>query len=587
MGKYKKYAKTGENLGQPNKISSNNSNTNNFNQSNKMKNKKVQFNNKNELYKLSKGKYIKTDESSLREILWDIWDAMKYFFIMCKNFLIPSGISFRIFASFLFLELLYQGIIIYIINYVLFILNKYFSIWERATNMYIYIISHIQMFYIFICEGFLIFRFIHFKICIFQKLNWLINILTCIIIILNSISINELNSNIYKFYGNDLDLFNSKIIQYNIVNEYINLYVNKDYDFDKYEICNEIKLSERLFNKVKNKFFVYNWHFDSNLNLYIVCKNFSISNYPISGREYRPNIIFNCKNKYDVNTASNFCVSSKYRQIRFYCHLKIAFFEIAILILWNLYNYFSIKFIYHYYPIMKKDRQNNSSNVKNNYKTNGNVTYKDINEDVKDEDIYEEEYAEEEEENEQEEEEENEKLNNIKKFKIRKISKKKKSYKRKRNKNRYKVEKIKNKKNNIDEGILNEDIDEKNEDNNEEFSDKNEDDEDYFNIKNNFNEDNDDEISKEEDEDDVDFNGEEEEEEEEYNETYTNKEDKIEEIMKSFLKRIKRHQYLQKAFNFLIGSFIERIKNKIHQTFLEIDKDLSDESDENKDGEKK
>ena len=431
MGKYKKYAKTEQSLGQPNNISSNNSNSNSFNQSNKMKNKKLEFNNKNELYKLNDGKYVKTDESSLSEILWDIWDAMKYFFIMCKNFLIPSGISFKIFASFLFLELLYQGIIIYIINYVLYILNKFFSIWERTTNMYIYVISYIQMFYIVICEGFLIFRLIHFKICLFQKLNWLINILTCIIIILNAISINELNSNVYKFYGNNLDLFNSKIIQDNIVNEYINLYVNKDYDFDNYEICNEVKLSVQIFNQVKNKFSVYKWHFDSKLNLFIACKNYSISNFPISGKEYRPNKVFNCQNKYDVNTASNFCVSYIFRQKRFYSHLKIALFEMIILILWNLYNYFSIKFIYHYYPIMKKDHQNNSSNVKNNYKNNKTVAYKDINDDVKNEEVYEGEYAEEEEENDQDDDEENsrkndesENLKNIKEFKIRKISKK-------------------------------------------------------------------------------------------------------------------------------------------------------------------
>ena len=154
MGKYKKYAKTEQNLDQPNKISSNNSYRNNSNQNNKSKNKKLDFNNKTEFYKFSNGNYINTDESSFSEILWDIWDAMKYFFIMCKHFIIPSGISFKIFALFIILELLYQGIIIYIINCVLSILNQYFSIFNNSANMYIYIISYIQMVYIFICEGF-------------------------------------------------------------------------------------------------------------------------------------------------------------------------------------------------------------------------------------------------------------------------------------------------------------------------------------------------------------------------------------------------------------------------------------------------
>ncbi len=30
----------------------------------------------------------------------------------------------------------------------------------------------------------------------------------------------------------------------------------------------------------------------------------------------------------------------------------------------------------------------------------------------------------------------------------------------------------------------------------------------------------------------------------------------------------------------MIGSFIERIKSKIHETFVEINKDLSDESED-------
>ena len=169
MGKYKKYAKTEQSLEHPNKVSENNSNTNNFNQSNKTKNKKLEFNNKNELYKLNNGNNIKADENSLSEILWEIWDAMKYFLLMCKDFLIPSGLPFKIFGSFVILELLYQGIIIYLINIVLSTLNKFFSIWEKTANMYIYTISYVQMFYIFICEGLLIFRFIHFKVFISRK----------------------------------------------------------------------------------------------------------------------------------------------------------------------------------------------------------------------------------------------------------------------------------------------------------------------------------------------------------------------------------------------------------------------------------
>ena len=605
MGKYKKYAKTEQSLERPNKVSENNSNTSNFNQSNKTKNKKLEFNNKNELYKLNNGNNIKADENSLSEILWEIWDAMKYFLLMCKDFLIPSGLPFKIFGSFVILELIYQGIIIYIINHVLSALNKYFSIWQKTTNMYIYVISYAQMFYIFICEGLLIFRFIHFKVFIFQKINWLINILTCIIIILNTISINELNNKIYRFYGknSDMNLLNNKIIRDNIVNEYINLYVNKDDDFEQYELCYEMKFNDVLFEKIKNKILNYQWHFDMNSNLYILCKNFSILNKPNYGKEYKPNSLFNCQNKFDNNKAPNYCVSTKYRQKRFYAHLKIAFFEIIILILWNLYNYFSIKFIYHYFPTIKNNgksnlcRQNNFINTdKNMYKNNINktVTYKDIN-DVKDGEVYESDNTEEEEENDPEEyvgngrKIQDNKNNNVKEFKVRKISKKKwKTYKKKR-KNRYnKEEKIKNKNKYFDEGILSKDFYEKNEDNNDDSSDKNDDeDEDYLKInKNDFikneanekeeddDEDDDEDGDEEEEEDD-----EEEEEEEDDNDNYMVKRNKLDEIRKIYLKKVRKYQYVETVYNFLVGNYIRWIKNKFHQILLDMDRELINEDE--------
>ena len=605
MGKYKKYAKTEQSLERPNKVSENNSNTSNFNQCNKTKNKKLEFNNKNELYKLNNGNNIKADENSLSEILWEIWDAMKYFLLMCKDFLIPSGLPFKIFGSFVILELIYQGIIIYIINHVLSALSKYFSIWQKTTNMYIYAISYAQMFYIFICEGLLIFRFIHFKVFIFQKINWLINILTCIIIILNTISINELNNKIYRFYGknSDMNLLNNKIIRDNIVNEYINLYVNKDDDFEQYELCYEMKFNDVLFQKIKNKILNYQWHFDMNSNLYILCKNFSILNKPIYGKEYKPNSLFNCQNKFDTNNAPNYCVSTKYRQKRFYAHLKIAFFEIIILILWNLYNYFSIKFIYHYFPTIKSNgksnlcRQNNFINTdKNMYKNNINktVTYKDIN-DVKDGEVYESDNTEEEEENEPEEYDGNgrksqdNKNDNVKEFKVRKISKKKwKTYKKKR-KNRYnKEEKIKNKNKYFDEGILSKEFYEKNEDNNDDSSDKNDDeDEAYLKInKNDFikNESN----EKEEDDDDDDEEDDDEEEEEEDdeeedegddNDSYMVKRNKLDEIRKIYLKKVRKYQYTETVYNYLVGNYIRWIKDKFHQILLDMDKNLIDEDE--------
>ena len=99
------------------------------------------------------------------------------------------------------------------------------------------------MIYIFICEGLLIFRFIHLKIYLFKKFNWLINILSFIIIIFNLFEIKDLNYKIHRFYTKNLDNFASKnkIIKDNIVNEYINLHINRNEDFQHYEFCYELK----------------------------------------------------------------------------------------------------------------------------------------------------------------------------------------------------------------------------------------------------------------------------------------------------------------------------------------------------------
>ena len=323
MGKYKKYAKVEKNLDQPNKFSLNKNKSNNSNQNNKIVIKNREINNKNELYNSKNRNAIKNDESSLKEILLDIYDAMKYFFIMCRNFILPSGIPFKIFISFLLLELLYQGIIIYIIKTVIFTLIKYFSIRQRLTNIYIYIMSYVQMIYIFLCEGLLIFRFITFKIFLYKKFNWLINILTCVIIIMNAISINEINSKVYRFYGknNGIILQDRKNVNKGeYVKEYINLYVDKNEDIRFYETCYEIKFHNIIVDRFKERLKNYKWHFDNNLNIHIGCKNLSFPNKSVI--EHLSKSYLNCP-KGDINTSPDFCVSSKYRQKRFYSHLKM------------------------------------------------------------------------------------------------------------------------------------------------------------------------------------------------------------------------------------------------------------------------
>ena len=265
MGKNKKYAKTDQNYDQSNKSKSNDSNNNNNSNVNKINYKGIEINNKNDLL-LSKNKNnIKKDENSISTILWEIFDAAKYFFIMCKNFLIPHGIPLKIFLSFLILELLYQGITIYLIKSIIHLLGEYFYVWNNFSNIYIYIVSNMQMIYIFICEGLLIFRFIHFKIYLYKKLNWLINILSFIIIIFNIFEIKDLNYKIHRFYTKNLDNLASKnkLIKDNMINEYINLIINRHDDFQHYEFCYELKGDIDVINKIKIQFPKMKWTYNT------------------------------------------------------------------------------------------------------------------------------------------------------------------------------------------------------------------------------------------------------------------------------------------------------------------------------------
>ena len=592
MGKYKKYGKIEPTFEKPNKISSDNSNNNNFNQGKNSLNKKITINNKNELSNLRNRNKIKKDEIGFNDIIWDILDSIKYFFIMVKNFILPSGMSFKDFSLFIILEILYQGIIIYIINSVLFDLNKYFSIWTGLTNMYIYLSSYIQMIYIFICEGLLIFRFIHLKLFLFKKLNWLINLATCIIIILNIISISELNGKIYTFFGNNNFLFlNNKIVKDNLVRENINLYINKDEDFENYEYCFEIKSNSNLMEKIKTKIHNYKWKYDSITNHYIACKNLSLINLTNVERS-KLNIFYNCENVGDINTAPNYCVSSLYRQKRFFSHIKIAFFEMIIIILWNLYNNFSMHLIYNYFPFLKANNKSNiyyqNINRKNNYKNNAKNFYKKSNmntaiifKDINDKQVLERKFSEEEEENEEDEEYikniEDEKEHFIKECKYWRISKKRmKSYKKKRKKNRYKEEKINNKNKYFDDEILNQEYYENNIDDNdlEKSEEEEEDNNDFFNInKNEFNyneekfeEKDDDEENSKDNEDNI--------------QNYIANKNKIEDFGKLYFKKIRDYQYIYKICDFLFGKFIKMVKKKIHDILLEVDKHLIDEDND-------
>ena len=585
MGKYKKYAKSAQSNVQSNENASNElpngTNNNDYNNIKKRNNQKL-------------------DENSISVILWEIFDAAKYFFIMCKNFLIPQGIPFKIFASFLILEILYQGITIYLIKSVSHLLEEYFAIWNNFIHIYIYIISNVQMIYIFICEGLLIFRFIHLKIYLYKKFNWLLNMLSFIIIIFNIFEIKDLNYKVHRFYTKNLDNFASrnKIIKDYIVNEYINLHINRNEDYQHYELCYELKANLNVIYNIRSQFPNIKWNYNTYNDIYTGCRNLTFQNESLFETNSN-NYFFKCNNKIDINIAPNVCVSSKYRQKRFYAQIKMFLYEIIILILWNLYNTFSVRIIYKYYPNLKNDKpfyeENENYSKKNIYNKNQNriVTFKDINDkELNNNENNEEE--EEEEEYEEEEEEEKEK-NNIKEvgfekvFKMRKISKKRmKTYKKKKKK-KYKEDIFKNKNIYFDDEILNLEYYEGKIDFQDDplINKEEEKDEKYisYNIKYENNK-NSDEINSPNNYDSNDINNFEENENEDLDnkmkENNQSKEqlslieqlDIVNTIKNNIFIRVEQFQWWRRLWKFLFEKYILNLKYKIRQIFIKIDKNI-------------
>ena len=585
MGKYKKYAKSAQSNAQSNENVSNELPKSNNNHDN-----------------IKKRNSQKLDENSISAILWEIFDAAKYFFIMCKNFLIPQGIPFKIFASFLILEILYQGITIYLIKSVSNLLEEYFAIWNNFIHIYIYIISNVQMIYIFICEGLLIFRFIHLKVYLYKKFNWLLNMLSFIILIFNIIEIKDLNYKVHRFYTKNLDNFASrnKIIKDYIINEYINLHINKNEDYQHYELCYELKTNLNVIYNIRTQFPNIKWHYNTYTDIYTGCRNLTFQNESLFETNVN-NYFFKCNNKIDINIAPNVCVSSKYRQKRFYAQIKMFLYEIIILILWNLYNSFSVRIIYKYYPNLKSDKtffaENENYSRKNIYNKNQNriVTFKDINDkELNNNENKEEE--EEEDEYEEEEEEEKEK-NNIKGgvfekvFKMRKISKKKmKTYKKKKKK-KYKDDIFKNKNVYFDDEILNLEYYEGKIDYQDDplINKEEEKDEKYFrfnNTKINLDKNNCDEINDQNNYDNNDINNYEENESEDLDnkmeENDKSKEqlslieqlDIINSIKNHIFTTVEKFQWWRRLWKFLFGKYILKLKYKIRQIFIKIDKNI-------------
>ena len=69
----------------------------------------------------------------------------------------------------------------------------------------------------------------------------------------------------------------------------------------------------------------------------------------------------------------------------------------------------------------------------------------------------------------------------------------------------------------------------------------------------------------------------------ETNYNYIESKNKFEEFWKKCMQKIRKHQHIERTFNFIFGNYIDLIKNKIHHILLDIDKNLSDDNDNDND----
>ena len=598
MRKYKKYGKTEQNNDQSINNSFSDSNNNNSNQNKNISNTHSECNPK-------KRNSLKKDENSIFLIFGEILAAAKDFFMICINYFVPDGIPYKIIVIFFIIEIIYQGIIIYLLQTISHLLKEFFYVWNNFIYSYIYITSSVQRYYILTCEGLLLSRYANIKIYIYKSFNWVLNILGAITILFNIYEMKELN---FKIHGFVVQGFTDKIVNPNInykdfiISEYVYIYIKKEDDLAAYKYCFEMEKYLKIKNIIQKSNPELFWDDDTKPNLYRACCFLNTNNESYF-RTDSYNNFFLCENKEDIKTASNPCVSSIYRQKRFNAHLKIAVYECVILILWNLYNFIYLRIINKHFPDLNLDTEDFSENEKNknshnNKNQNKIITFKDINgKEINDNNNEEEE---EEDDNEYDEEEDdikkgenNQKETNVKEFKIRKISKRKmKNYKKKKKK-RYKEETNKKNKNDyFDEDILNLDyFDNKFIEQEEEYLINNDQDEqeDEFMIINNElnnkkNKDNKSDYYTENEIDDNLENDIDDKQEEGEQRGGENEIDYFERIsMRNSLKKkifenIEKYQLLRRIWKSFFDKYFHRLKNKIMYLFIEINKNMKEKN---------
>ena len=224
----------------------------------------------------------------------------------CINYFVPDGIPYKIIAIFFITEILYQGIIIYLLQSISYLLKEFFYIWNRFIYSYIYITSSVQRYYILTCEGLLLSRCANLKIYLYKSFNWILNVLGVILILINLYEMKELNFKIHGFVVKDFtDSMVNPNIKYKdyIINEYVYIYIKKEDDLVAFQYCFNMKADLEAKDIIQKSNPELIWTDNTQPDLYKACCFLNTNNESYF-RTDAYNIFFLCENKEDVKTAS-------------------------------------------------------------------------------------------------------------------------------------------------------------------------------------------------------------------------------------------------------------------------------------------
>jgi len=502
------------------------------------------------------------------------------------NFKIAE-LSHRGYLWLLFIDTIVNGGSIY---YIIYFLIKFYELYspfnQEWSYLYVWIICTIQLLFFFISFFLFLMKYIYIKIFFCGKFKILFFIFCIIAIIFNFSSLNDLNNDKYSFQIQNFEI--KKLANYKkyFRRNYVNLYLNKNYDVGEYELCFEMQYPNNFTDIIKNEPPYSLWSFEKKNDFFVRCRNISFKDNPSIDNKH-PLSFFKCDtNNNNVNILPNYCITAEQRRKKynFIYHLNV--YEFIILIVFYIYEKI-IHYIfnkYHLYYLTKIFQEKDNSEIYEENEDDENEG--EVGEDKGGE---EEEYEDNEEEQEEEQEEEEEEIEETKNWgrnKYRKISKKKMKYYKKKQKNRFR----KYHDNNQNENNL---IKEKENEEQEKLGKKNDDKNlNLISKKNNINEnkeydinenknnniDNNINNNKEDNDKNIDNeNTDNKKEDNKKEDNSKNMEDNYNYDNTSDLKIRKNNKKNSFIYQLFIGGIVDKIKNKFYNILKEIDKEIKED----------